>query len=80
MPLSLFIISGRIDILKQSLANKTKSSAKDILIKSSGVIIFLVLWEIGPRLGWADKQFVPAFSTVVNELISLQQAESLQCT
>ncbi len=57
--------------MKQSLANKTKSSAKDILIKSSGVIIFLVLWEIGPRLGWADKQFVPAFSTVVNELIRL---------
>ena len=47
------------------------ATLKNILIKSSGVIIFLILWEIGPRLGWADKQFVPSFSTVVNELIRL---------
>ena len=44
---------------------------KNFLIKSSGVLIFIVLWEIAPRLGWADKQFVPSFSEVSNELMKL---------
>ncbi|GEM_PF-104499 len=50
---------------------------KNILLKSSGVFIFLVLWEISPRIGWADKQFVPPFSTVINELIKLSASGAL---
>jgi NitT/TauT family transport system permease protein len=35
------------------------------VIRSSGLVIFLVLWEIAPRLGWADSQFLPPLSTVL---------------
>ena len=37
------------------------------LLRSSGVIVFLMLWEIGPRLDWIDPYFVPPFSTVMAE-------------
>jgi NitT/TauT family transport system permease protein len=38
------------------------------LLRSSGVIVFLMLWEIGPRLDWIDPYFVPPFSTVMAEM------------
>ncbi|ACM20846.1 ABC transporter, membrane protein [Geotalea daltonii FRC-32] len=41
---------------------------KQFLIRSSGVIAFLLLWEIGPRLAWVDPNFLPSFSTVLMEI------------
>jgi len=35
------------------------------LYRSSGIALFLLLWEIGPRRGWIDPEFAPAFSTVI---------------
>lgn len=35
------------------------------IIRSSGLVAFLVLWEIAPRLGWADSQFLPPLSVVL---------------
>lgn len=46
-------------------------SLKSIIVKFSGVFTVLLLWEISPRHGWVDSQFLPTFSTVVNELINL---------
>jgi len=37
------------------------------LLRSSGVMVFLILWEIGPRLNWVDPYFVPPFSAVLAE-------------
>jgi len=51
--------------------NREVSPFGSIILKSSGVIVFLVLWEIGPRFGLADSQFVPPFSTVIIEIFNL---------
>jgi len=65
-----FYFRGMVNLKGNSKSGKI-FTIKNILIKSSGVLIFIVLWEIAPRLGWADKQFVPSFSEVSNELIRL---------
>lgn len=44
---------------------------KKMLLKSSGVILFLVLWEAVPRLGWIDPKFAPPFSVVLVAIYQL---------
>lgn len=41
------------------------------LLRISGVLLFLFLWECAPRLEWIDPYFVPPFSSVVAEIGSL---------
>jgi NitT/TauT family transport system permease protein len=41
------------------------------LLRWSGVAVFLLLWEVGPRLGWIDEYFFPPFSTIVVEIFHL---------
>jgi NitT/TauT family transport system permease protein len=41
------------------------------LLRSSGVIVFLVLWEMAPRLGWLDPYFVSPLSVVLAEAVKL---------
>lgn len=43
----------------------------NFILRWSGVVIFLLLWEIAPRLGWLDPYFLPPFSTVVIEIFRL---------
>ena len=38
------------------------------LLRSSGVLIFLALWETAPRLAWLDPYFAPPLSVVVAEI------------
>ena len=45
-----------------------RASLQHLLLRWSGVAIFLILWEIGPRLEWIDPYFVPPFSVVVAEI------------
>lgn len=33
--------------------------------------VFLMIWEIAPRLGWVDKAFLPPFSKVITTFFSL---------
>ncbi|MDF2876123.1 MAG: binding-protein-dependent transport system inner rane component [Sporomusa sp.] len=40
------------------------AAASGVALKSSGLLIFMILWEIAPRLGWADAQFLPPLSAV----------------
>ena len=42
--------------------------APGYLLRSSGILIFLVLWELAPRLAWVDPYFVPPVSVVVAEI------------
>ncbi|MBJ6724319.1 ABC transporter permease [Geomesophilobacter sediminis] len=42
-----------------------------LLLRWSGVGVFVLLWEMAPRLGWIDPYFVPAFSDVVREIVHL---------
>ncbi|HEY6008884.1 MAG TPA: ABC transporter permease [Geobacteraceae bacterium] len=46
---------------------------KHLLLRWSGVAVFLLLWEIGPRLDWIDPYFVPPFSVVLQEIAKLYQ-------
>ena len=48
-----------------------KDSYKNALIKSTGLLVFLCLLEIAPRVGLVDKQFIPSLSTALGELIRL---------
>jgi NitT/TauT family transport system permease protein len=52
-------------------------SIKHHLLRSSGVVVFMILWEIGPRLDWIDPYFVPPFSIVVAEIGKLYSDGSL---
>ena len=42
-----------------------RSWFKKIFENSIIIILFLLLWEFAPRLGWVDSVFLPSFSTVV---------------
>lgn len=46
----------------------TVRSAGSYLLRSSGVLIFLALWEIAPRLELVDPDFVPRLSIVCAEI------------
>lgn len=46
----------------------TLETIKYHALRWSGVAIFLLLWELGPRLEWIDPYFVPPFSTVLREI------------
>ena len=50
---------------------RTTATAINYLLRSSGVIIFLLLWEIAPRLAWLDPYFVPPLSVVLAEIVIL---------
>jgi NitT/TauT family transport system permease protein len=41
------------------------------LIKFTGIILLLILWEIAPRLGLVDSQFLPPLTSVLLELKKL---------
>jgi len=47
------------------------SKQNNIILRWSGVVIFLLLWEIAPRLDWVDPYFLPSFSTVIFEIVRL---------
>ena len=47
------------------------------LLRSSGIIIFLALWEIAPRLAWLDPYFVPPLSVVLVEIGTLFKSGDL---
>ena len=42
-------------------------------IRASGLVAFLLLWEIAPRLGWTDAQFLPPLSIVLKAVGQLWQ-------
>lgn len=54
------------------------ATIRQYLLRSSGVVLFLLLWELGPRLDWIDPYFVPAFSTVLAEIAELARNGWLQ--
>lgn len=47
------------------------------LLRSSGVLVFLGLWEAAPRLEWVDPYFVPPLSKALLEVLALLQEGSL---
>lgn len=49
----------------------TLESIQRLILRWSGVVVFLFLWETAPRLGWVDPQFAPPLSTVVRSAWSL---------
>lgn len=38
----------------------------NLIIRGSGLFLFALLWEIAPRIGWADAQFIPPLSVVLS--------------
>ncbi len=51
--------------------NTKRAGLQHFLLRWSGVAAFLLLWEMGPRLGWVDGYFLPPFSTIVVEIFNL---------
>lgn len=47
------------------------------ILKSLILLAILLLWEIGPRLGWADPRFLPPFSEVLMTIHHLAMDGSL---
>ncbi|GAA4387133.1 ABC transporter permease [Tsukamurella soli] len=35
-------------------------------VGSSGIVVFLLVWQIAPQLGWVDKTFLPPFTQVLH--------------
>ena len=56
---------------------RSTAAASSYLLRSSGIIIFLLLWEISPRLGWLDPYFVPPLSVVLGEIGTLIRSGEL---
>lgn len=38
------------------------------VFQSTALVVFLALWEIAPRLGWIDGEFVPPLSSALQEM------------
>ncbi len=53
------------------------AQAGRLVLRSSGVILFLLLWELAPRLEWLDPYFVPPLSVVIGEAGTLLREGSL---
>ena len=54
-----------------------QNALTSLLLRSSGIIFFLILWEVSSRLRWIDPYFLPRFSVVVAEIGRLIQDGSL---
>lgn len=48
-----------------------QSALSSILLRSSGIVFFLILWEVSSRLRWIDPYFLPRFSVVIAEIVRL---------
>ncbi len=53
------------------------AAANNYLLRSTGIIIFLLLWEIAPRLAWVDPYFIPPLSVVLGEIGTLIRSGEL---
>ncbi|MGA2654236.1 MAG: ABC transporter permease [Terracidiphilus sp.] len=51
---------------------------KRVVVRGSGIGIFLLLWEIAPRLGWISAQFAPPLSKVLVTIGQLSAEGTLQ--
>ncbi len=45
--------------------------------KTAAILIFLILWEITPRFGLVDSQFIPSLSGVLTTILELFQSGEL---
>jgi len=50
---------------------------RERLIDFSGIIGFLLLWEIAPRIGLVEAQFIPPLSQVLAAMVNLATHENL---
>ncbi|MFV0529359.1 MAG: ABC transporter permease [Lachnospiraceae bacterium] len=41
------------------------------------LLLFFAVWEIAVRAGWLDEQFIPAFSTIIREMLTLAASGQL---
>ncbi len=54
-----------------------KINLEYILLRSSGILLLLLLWEGAPRLGWVDAKALPPFSGVVGAIFELWHKDYL---
>lgn len=40
--------------------------ARTVVVRSSGIVAFLLLWQLAPTLGWVDKTFLPPVTEVLH--------------
>ncbi len=56
---------------------KQQSAISSLLLRSSGIIFFLIFWEVSSRMHWIDPYFLPRFSAVITELWNLAEDGTL---
>jgi NitT/TauT family transport system permease protein len=57
---------------RQALQLKPKTfNAGQLLYRSLGLLVFLILWEVAPRLGWVRETYLPPPSKVFPNLLDL---------
>jgi NitT/TauT family transport system permease protein len=59
------------------MVSAVNDQIRTLLLRSSGVVIFLLLWELAPRLEWLDPYFVPPLTVVTGEAGTLLREGSL---
>lgn len=58
-------------------AGALAGKARGALRASVAIVVFLVLWELAPRLGWVDPVFLPSFTAVMATFAGLAQDGTL---
>jgi NitT/TauT family transport system permease protein len=82
------IVYGQASEKKASVVSRVgkniRFSATDVLLGINnflldwyGLIVLLVIWEVGPRLGWIDIQFFPPPSLIIAEGVKLAERGEL---
>ena len=57
--------------------NKVRGKIEYFILRISGLVVILVLWQIAPSIGWVDAQFVPTFSSTLSALVKLWTVDNL---
>jgi NitT/TauT family transport system permease protein len=71
-------LSGPLSGLQQTAEEPQKEPIlKNWFLKSIAIIVFIALWEIGPRAGFIDPQFVSTPSTIVKTMWIMTQSGDL---
>ncbi len=51
--------------------NKVRDNIEKFTLRISGLLLFVLIWEAAPTLGWVDAKFVPSFSVTIKTLVRL---------
>lgn len=54
-----------------------RENIERVILRISGLLLFVIVWEAAPKFGWIDAQFVPTFTVTLKALIKLFTVNNL---